>query len=108
METLNKILATSNGKDKIMRIVCYSAMLASSCRFCPKKPLLILASQLSTARTVTRLFDDLPMLAYSLQSYQNLDKFNDIFEALLVTLNNVVDQLYYPVEHLVSKIFGFS
>ena len=69
LDFVSKQLATSNGKDKIMRIVSYSSVLLASSRICPvslKSSLMILSHQLSSARTITRLFDDIPMLKYSL------------------------------------------
>lgn len=93
-----KLLQTSNGKDKVMRTISYASALMSTLQRFPvplRKSLLILADQLSKARTINRLFDDLPMLNYSLHCGN---------ESFLVWINNVLDQIYYPVEHLVITI----
>ena len=85
IDFISKLLATSNGKDKVMRIVSYSSMLFASSKICPpglKKSLVILSSELSSARTVLRLFDDLPMLNYSLSCLRHSNKSLDIFEQL--------------------------
>ena len=77
LDFVSKLLVTSNGKDKVMRIVSYSSVLLASSRICPaplKSSLMILSSQLSSARTVLRLFDDLPMLNYSLACLKNPKK----------------------------------
>ena len=85
IDFISKLLANSNGKDKVMRIVSYSSMLFASSRICPpglKKSLVILSSELSSARTVLRLFDDLPMLNYSLSCLRNSNRSLEIFEQL--------------------------
>ena len=100
LDYLCKILATANGKDKLMRLLCYSSYFVASLNATPdelKTPLLKFSSQLSNARTILRLFDDLPMLQYSLQCWK-MNEYQDI----LITINNILDQFYYPVEHLVS------
>ena len=96
------ILATSNGKDKIIRLFCYSSYFIANWDLTPKnlqKSLILLSSELSKARTISRLFDDLPMLQYSIQCWKSKD------QNLMVKINNILDQLYYPVEHLVSINF---
>ena len=85
IDFISKLLATSNGKDKVMRIVSYSSMLFASSKICPpgvKNSLVILSSELSSARTVLRLFDDLPMLNYSLSCLRNSNRSLEIFEQL--------------------------
>ena len=85
IDFISELLATSNGKDKVMRIVSYSSMLFASSKICPpglKKSLVILSSELSSARTVLRLFDDLPMLNYSLSCLRNSNKSLEIYEQL--------------------------
>ena len=85
IDFISKLLATSNGKDKVMRIVSYSSMLFASSKICPpgvKKSLVILSSELSSARTVLRLFDDIPMLNYSLSCLRNSNKSLEIYEQL--------------------------
>ena len=85
IDFISKLLGTSNGKDKVMRIVSYSSMLFASSKICPpgvKKSLVILSSELSSARTVLRLFDDIPMLNYSLSCLRNSKKSLEIYEQL--------------------------
>ena len=85
IDFISKLLATSNGKDKVMRIVSYSSMLFASSKICPpgvKKSLVILSSELSSARTVLRLFDDIPMLNYSLSCLRNSSKSLEIYKQL--------------------------
>ena len=60
LDSISKLLSNSNGKDKVMRIISYSAMFISSSRLVSKTSLITLASQLSYARMMLRLFDDLP------------------------------------------------
>ena len=100
MDLICQMLATSNGKDKIIRLFCYSSYFVASWDWTSpnlKKSLLFLSSELSKARTISRLFDDLPMLNYSLQCWRSKD------QNVFMTINNILDQLYYPVEHLVSN-----
>lgn len=91
-----QILQSSNGKDKVMRTVSYLSALMATWRGFPvpvRQSLLILADQISKARTINRLFDDLPMLNYNLHCQDG---------GILAWINNILDQIYYPVEHLVS------
>ena len=105
LDLICNILASSNGKDKIIRLFCYSSYFIANWDLTPKslqKSLILLSSELSKARTISRLFDDLPMLQYSIQCWRSPD------QNLMVKINNILDQLYYPVEHLVSINFNFS
>ena len=105
MDLICQLLATSNGKDKIIRLFCYSSYFVASWDWTSpnlKKSLLILSSELSKARTISRLFDDLPMLNYSLQCWRSKD------QNVFMTINNILDQLYYPIEHLGSYISNSS
>ena len=52
-----------------------------------------------------RLFDDIPMLKHILDAGQ---KNEDTLETWLVTVNNILDQIYYPIEHLVSDDINIS
>ena len=69
---------------------------------------MVIASQLSYARTILRLFDDIPMLKYNLdcmkssRSRSSTIISEDFTENLLIRIINLVDQLYYPAEHMVS------
>ena len=60
MDIMLALLKKSAGKDKIMRTVCYSALLLTGVsRGRLAKDLALFAKQISGARTVSRLFDDL-------------------------------------------------
>ena len=69
---------------------------------------MVIASQLSYARTILRLFDDIPMLKYNLDCMKSSTNRSstiiseDFTENLLIRIINLVDQLYYPAEHMVS------
>lgn len=68
MKMLSELLASSSGRDKIVRTVSYVSLCASGLSSSDKRAekLAILSSQLNHFRTVSRLFDDLAMLKYSL------------------------------------------
>ena len=93
------------------RLFSYSAMLLGSSKLFSRtnsSSLMVIASQLSYARTILRLFDDIPMLKYNLDcmkpssSRSNIIISEDFTESLLIRIINLVDQLYYPAEHMVS------
>ena len=100
-----KLLTHPNGKDKMMRLFSYSAMLLGSSKLISRSKsssLMVIASQLSYARTILRLFDDIPMLKYNLDCMKSRSISGDFTENLLIRIINLVDQLYYPAEHMVS------
>ena len=104
LDFIAKILSNSNGKDKVIRLISYAAMVIGSSRMASKSlksSLSIIASQMSYARVLTRLLDDIPMLKYNLDCLKSSS--GNKFEDLLICTINLVDQLYYPVEHLVSR-----
>ncbi|XP_068127314.1 peroxisomal membrane protein 11C isoform X2 [Hyperolius riggenbachi] len=100
------VLESYRGRDRVMRTLCYSCQLLGGVvakkhgdkQQCGKS-LLIVASQLSHCRTVLRLFDDLSMLAYSLQ-YGLGKKEQDSLIRWISVIGNLFDQLYYPCEHV--------
>lgn len=61
-----EFLETYHGRDKVMRLLCYTCKLLSglSSRKCDK--LDNIYNNLNECRTFLRLFDDLPMLNYTL------------------------------------------
>ena len=80
-DTLVEWLSRHDGRDKIIRLLCYGSLLVGSSdririALAPimtkstyvslKKSLAVFASKLSETRRVLRLFDDLPMLKYTL------------------------------------------
>ncbi|XP_072294622.1 peroxisomal membrane protein 11C [Eucyclogobius newberryi] len=109
MEELVRLLETYRGRDKVIRTACYGAQLVGGVLCRGPSPdgssgrlgqsLLLLSAQLSHCRTVLRLFDDLSMLAYS-QSYGLGAAEVDSCVRWLSVVTNVLDQLYYPCEHV--------
>ena|SRR6218665_68054 len=62
MDTYVALLQTYSGRDKIVRTTGYTAMLLSvAVKGKVGQKLGIFARQLSSARTILRLFDDVPM-----------------------------------------------
>ena len=62
MDTYVKLLQSYGGRDKIMRTSAYAAVLLSgSMQSKGKARLTAFAKQISAARVVLRLFDDIPM-----------------------------------------------
>lgn len=59
---------TYGGRDRIMRILYYSSQLVGGLTTSDKlaQKLDILSDQINSCRTVMRLFDDAPMLCYTL------------------------------------------
>ncbi|CAG2053578.1 unnamed protein product [Timema podura] len=68
LSDIAKFLTTHNGRDKFVRTLCYStrliSTLISSERYADS--LNKIGSELSSVRTTLRLFDDIPMLNYTL------------------------------------------
>ena len=61
MDIAVALLKKYAGRDKIMRTVCYtSLMLTGPMRGKIARDLTVLAKQISTARMITRLFEDMP------------------------------------------------
>ena len=61
MDIAVALLKKYAGRDKIMRTVCYTAvMLTGPSRGKVARDLTVLAKHISTARMITRLFEDLP------------------------------------------------
>ncbi|XP_049530259.1 peroxisomal membrane protein 11C-like [Anopheles darlingi] len=91
------------GRDKIIRTLCYTTKLASGL-YAQKDPewakkLAIFSSKMSQTRATLRLFDDLPMLAYSL-SYGTGSKEPDRWMGLIGFVTNLIDHAYYPVDKI--------
>ncbi|KAM3876264.1 amyloid-beta A4 precursor protein-binding family A member 3 [Diretmus argenteus] len=104
--SLVSLLESYRGRDKVIRTVCYGSQLVggilSRRTDVPSRlgnSLLLLSAQLSHCRTVLRLFDDLPMLAYS-HNYGLGAAEEDRGLRWMSVLNNMADQLYYPCEHV--------
>ncbi|XP_071788313.1 peroxisomal membrane protein 11C-like [Asterias amurensis] len=101
LRLITSILQTSGGKDKVMRIISYGSLLLSGVARSStnSKKLLTISGLLSSCRTVLRLFDDLPMLAYSL-SYGWGTQEKSLWLRALGLLNNLCDQVFFPLEHI--------
>ncbi|KAF5273067.1 hypothetical protein FQR65_LT04809 [Abscondita terminalis] len=109
MEKLNKfifkdlcdVLDTYKGRDKFVRTLCYTAKLigAISNDELFAKRCFVFSSQMSATRAVLRLFDDIPMLKYTLQYGLGKEE-PDNFMASVGVLTNVVDQIYFPIDKI--------
>lgn len=100
MDTVAQLLEVHSGRDKIVRTVSYlSLYLSGISKGKISRDFKTISEELSYCRLLLRLFDDLPMLRYSL-AYGRGSKESDTFLRFLSVLTNVVDQLYYPVEHI--------
>nr|CAD7262438.1 unnamed protein product [Timema shepardi] len=101
LSDISKFLTTHNGRDKFVRTLCYStrliSTLISSERYADS--LNNISSELSSVRTTLRLFDDIPMLNYTL-TYGFGKQDEDKVVRLLNVLMNAIDQTYYPIEHI--------
>jgi len=97
LRDINNQLESYNGRDRILRLICYTSQLVSGCT--NNKKLSNLSELISECRTTLRLFDDLPMLTYSL-SYGLGKKEPDRYMQVCGVVVNVLDQLYYPLEHV--------
>ncbi|KAF5295109.1 hypothetical protein FQA39_LY13260 [Lamprigera yunnana] len=95
------VLDTYKGRDKLVRILCYSAKLLGSISNDKvfAKRCSTFSAQMSTTRAVLRLFDDLPMLKYSLQYGLGKEE-PDKYLASIGVITNIVDQIYYPFDKI--------
>lgn len=78
MEDIVNLLETYRGRDKVIRLCCYGAMLLAG-KDGKNSRLLRVSAALSDCRVVLRLFDDIPMLAYSLQYANSAAKVSQDF-----------------------------
>ncbi|KAG8519251.1 Peroxisomal membrane protein 11C [Galemys pyrenaicus] len=99
-------LETYRGRDRLIRTLGYCCQLVGGvlaeqgpARSDVGSRLLALSSQLSHCRTVLRLFDDLAMFVYTKQ-YGLGAEGEDVFIRCVSVLGNLMDQLYYPCEHV--------
>ncbi|XP_055322006.1 peroxisomal membrane protein 11C isoform X2 [Sitodiplosis mosellana] len=97
------MLDTYGGRDKVMKILCYSAKLASGLNS-DKNPelskrLAIISKKISGARATLRLIDDIPMLQHTLE-YGLGSKESDTALSIIGLITNAVDHIYYPVEKI--------
>uniref|UniRef100_A0A146KQA3 Peroxisomal membrane protein 11C n=1 Tax=Lygus hesperus TaxID=30085 RepID=A0A146KQA3_LYGHE len=101
LKNLAEYLESYSGRDKVMRILYYAAQYAAGRTSTPEvqDKLNEFSDQINSCRTVLRLFDDIPMLYYTL-SYGLGKKEPEKFLSFCGVAVNALDQLYYPVEHI--------
>ncbi|XP_073980655.1 peroxisomal biogenesis factor 11c isoform X2 [Rhodnius prolixus] len=94
-------LDTYNGRDKVMRILYYSAQYLAGITKSKEleHKLNIFSDQINCCRTVLRLFDDIPMLTYTLSYGLGRKEPDNVVQMCNVAVNTL-DQLYYPLEHI--------
>lgn len=118
MDMYVSLVQTHAGRDKIMRTTGYAASLLSAAAGEKNSAkLLVIAKQISAARTVLRLFDDYPMWTTTRQ-FGASEK--DLLSRIFTIASNVSIQLFFPIEHFAwandhkivsssyDKISGFS
>ncbi|EDO38486.1 predicted protein [Nematostella vectensis] len=92
------------GRDKVIRLLCYSGMLSGGLLSEVYKEdklsrsLLIFAGRLAECRTMLRLFDDLSMF-FHVKKY-GLGLKDDLMLRVTKILSNTAIQIFYPVEHI--------
>lgn len=97
MEDIVNLLETYRGRDKVIRLCCYGAMLLAG-KDGKNSRLLRVSAALSDCRVVLRLFDDIPMLAYSLQYANSAAKEENWVLQKIGVANNIAAHLYYILE----------
>ncbi|XP_023934834.1 peroxisomal membrane protein 11C [Bicyclus anynana] len=95
VEDICELLDSYNGRDKVVRLACYSCKLYGCLR--GEKPWETAGSRLSGARLMLRLFDDIPMLRHTYNYGLGRHESSKV-AAVLGVLANVVDQTFLPVE----------
>ncbi|CAH1788252.1 unnamed protein product [Owenia fusiformis] len=100
MEDIITLLGTYRGRDKFIRTTSYVLHVIAGTRN-PENEATIrgICAQFSKARVILRLFDDLPMLGYSL-SYGLGKHEKDPIIRILSVLGLISGQAYFPVEHI--------
>ncbi|XP_075231982.1 peroxisomal membrane protein 11C-like [Lycorma delicatula] len=97
---VNELLDSYNGRDKILRLIYYGInSVTGLCSRSTSNKLIKFNNHIDSCRTFLRLFDDLPMLQYTL-SYGFGEEEPDILMQFCGICGNVLDQLYYPLEHI--------
>ncbi|XP_033724886.1 peroxisomal membrane protein 11C-like [Pecten maximus] len=100
MESLVSVLESYRGKDRIIRFTGYVAtFLAGTAKGKSALHFRTIATELSACRTVLRLFDDTSMLMHNLV-YGTGSKEPVTALRILQLISNLVNQLFYPVEHI--------
>eukprot|EP00794_Sanderia_malayensis_P013992 gene13992-15450_t len=101
---LAELLETYRGRDKVIRLLSYLLeLLCNSARRLNYEKLekycSVFATQFTNLRILTRLFDDLAMFKWS-YTYGLGRKEKDCWFRVFQIIQNSVDQLYYPIEHV--------
>ncbi|XP_022312468.2 peroxisomal membrane protein 11C-like [Crassostrea virginica] len=97
---LASLLESHRGRDKIVRLCTYAAMLlGDSGRGDVHRKLLIISGELGAARMTMRLFDDLSMLLSNLKYGLGSKEENPLIR-LMTLVTNVSYQIFYPLEHI--------
>lgn len=97
---LLKVLESYRGKDRIIRLSSYILMLLGGRGNTPlQMKFRKISSELSGCRVVLRLFDDFAMLAFNLPKGFGFKEPNAILRPLEV-VSAVLNQVYYPLEHI--------
>ncbi|XP_060566289.1 peroxisomal membrane protein 11C-like [Ruditapes philippinarum] len=100
MDTLVQLVGGYRERDKLIRLCQYVArFLAGTGQTNMGARLGIIAQEFGKCRTVLRLFDDIPMLAYTLH-YGLGKKESNSGIRFLTLLGNCANQLYFPLEHV--------
>ncbi|XP_055383175.1 peroxisomal membrane protein 11C, partial [Condylostylus longicornis] len=103
MDEFCDMINTYGGRDKVMKILCYSAKLISGVQIKNNpemsRKFAIISSKISGARATLRLIDDVPTLQYIME-YGLGEHEHDKTMAALGVLSNIVDLFYYPVEKM--------
>ncbi|XP_055908961.1 peroxisomal membrane protein 11C [Eupeodes corollae] len=97
------LIASHSGRDKVMKVLCYTAKVLSTPNSTIKtenaKKFYIFSSRVSQARATLRLIDDLPAILYALK-YGLGRQEKTRFDAVLGVLTNIVDILFFPVDKI--------
>ncbi|ELT91351.1 hypothetical protein CAPTEDRAFT_175631 [Capitella teleta] len=98
METYVALLQTYSGRDKIIRTTAYTCvLLTGASKGKMAKTLATIAKNIGAARTVLRLFDDLPMWTLT-RKFGSTD--SDLISRVCSALGNIAIQFYYPFEKI--------
>ncbi|CAH2234428.1 peroxisomal membrane protein 11C-like [Pararge aegeria] len=95
VEDVCELLDSYNGRDKVVRLACYTCKLYGCLR--GEQAWQTAGSRLSGARLMLRLFDDIPMIRHTYNYGLGKHESTKI-AAVLGVLANIVDQTFLPVE----------
>ncbi|CAL1301061.1 unnamed protein product [Larinioides sclopetarius] len=100
MDEFAKLFESYSGRDSIVRTTSYlSLYLSTYTRGSLSKKLRLINKELSYCRLLMRLFDDFPMLRYTINYGLGSKEKNGLLRVLGI-IKNLLDQLYYPIEHI--------